>query len=300
MTTPEETHLEALSQQLLWREAFGSTTSRLLSKPSLAPEAMATAAQVDARKFESPAVTELDAVEGAAAIPRPNKSFHLTDSGNAERFADQHAGKVRYLSSWKSWIVWKGERWAEDSTGAIIELAKGTVCRIYGEASRETDAGKRAAIVKWAVISEKPKRVSAMLSLASSVPGLAVDVDPLDLLLNTTDAANDLWREFQQFCLLRERDRKSPNCPLKARKLALLHACSRAVNTVDLEAAEWGRKLSMHLTEKLASVGNDWVSETEHEERCKRVYRFVKGRPGGACSFMELVWVHAVYEAQGA
>ena len=67
----------------------------------------------------------------------------LTDLGNGERFARDHAGKVVYTRT-HGWLVWDGTRWAEDDTGHVRRLAavsartpRRSATRRSGRAARE-------------------------------------------------------------------------------------------------------------------------------------------------------------------
>jgi len=64
----------------------------------------------------------------------------------------------------------------------------------------------------------------------------------------------------------------------KARKLALIHACS--VNhdkpTVDEASAKWAAALSEYLTRKMIFIAAEWVSENPFEAKRKRVLRVIR------------------------
>lgn len=112
---------------------------------------------------------------------RPRRRYMNTDYGNAERFAAQHSAVVRYCAPRRKWLVWALKRWAWDETGEVMRLAKKTVRSIYGEAQAETkDDDKRKEISKHAAKSESAERISAMIKLATSEPGIAVMPDELD------------------------------------------------------------------------------------------------------------------------
>jgi putative DNA primase/helicase len=118
---------------------------------------------------------------------------HLTDLGNAERFAAQHEERVRYVYAWKTWIHWDGPRWRRDPGDGVMRLAKETVRGIYAEASREPDETERKAVAAWARASEKADRVRAMLDLAKAE--LAITPDQLDrhpYLLNCPNGTVEL------------------------------------------------------------------------------------------------------------
>lgn len=110
---------------------------------------------------------------------------------------------------------------------------------------------------------------------------------PAPRVVQSTGEAKEIMTELLDRCLERERDKTDPyrsvwtRCTEKARKLALLHACSRRAPEIDADAASWGAALSEHLTHKLASVGRQWVAETPHEANCQRVLRWLSERRGG-------------------
>jgi hypothetical protein len=63
----------------------------------------------------------------------------------------------------------------------------------------------------------------------------------------------------------------------KARKLALLYACSRhAVEpAIDETAARWGCELSRYLTRRLIYLASQWVAENPFDAKRKRVLRLI-------------------------
>lgn len=118
-----------------------------------------------------------------------------TDTGNSERFADQHAGRALYCHPWNKWQVYDGKRWSTDVAGHMQRLAKQTVRSIYAEAPAEKDKEKRKAIASWAAKSEAKKNRKDMLELAQSEPCFPVQPEELDAdpwLLNVQNGTIDL------------------------------------------------------------------------------------------------------------
>jgi putative DNA primase/helicase len=115
-----------------------------------------------------------------ATINHSSKKYLLTDTGNGERFADQHSHQVRFCHPWKKWIIWYGSRWKNDSTGKIKLLAKETVRSMYSEASKILDNSQCKELAKWAIQSEAEYRKDKMLSSAQSEPGIPVEPNDLD------------------------------------------------------------------------------------------------------------------------
>ena len=135
---------------------------------------------------------------------RQTDLLHLTDMGNGERFVREQGKNARYVFPWERWLVWDGQRWKIDDSGAVRRLAKKTVQSIYHEAAFADSEGERKAISKWGQHSEKSERVSAMLKMAQSE--LPIGVDELDShpwKLNCSNGTLDL-----DTCELRVHDRR--------------------------------------------------------------------------------------------
>jgi putative DNA primase/helicase len=131
----------------------------------------------------------------APAPPPPDKPFHLTDLGNAERFALRYKDTVRWCEVWKSWMVFNGKCWEQDKTGRADQLAKVIVRSIYAEASKvpieDADGSKR--IAKHAAASESSRAIRAMLDRAKSeLPATPDQFNKQLFLLNCENGTLDL------------------------------------------------------------------------------------------------------------
>ncbi len=60
----------------------------------------------------------------------PPELEHLTDMGNARRFAAQHGQNVRYCHPWNKWLTWSGKHWHQDDTGEVLRLGKDPLRRM--------------------------------------------------------------------------------------------------------------------------------------------------------------------------
>ncbi len=117
--------------------------------------------------------------------------------------------------------------------------------------------------------------------------------NPDPAVIPSNRGALDLWQRFRDECLELERaaEENSPlwaRAPEKARKLALLHACSRGATEIGAADANWGRSLAMYLTERLTDVGEDWIAGSHFESNCKRIRRWLKSQPDGVATVREL------------
>lgn len=107
-------------------------------------------------------------------------SFPLTDMGNAERLVALYGGDIRYCFAWKQWLVWNGIRWEVDNSGALRRLCKDMIRRWYKEAASLDDEDRRKEQVKHALRAESDQKIKAIMNLAQSEPGIAIQPDDLD------------------------------------------------------------------------------------------------------------------------
>ncbi|HEY4388999.1 MAG TPA: phage/plasmid primase, P4 family, partial [Ktedonobacteraceae bacterium] len=120
---------------------------------------------------------------------------HLTDLGNARLFIAQFGQQVRYVPS-QGWLLFDGIRWRLDDSDQILALAHTSIQSYYDEARSLTnnDDDLCKLLLKHAERSESLPRLSALLTLARTLPGITVshtrfDADPclLTLLNGTLD-----------------------------------------------------------------------------------------------------------------
>lgn len=139
---------------------------------------------------------ELEQLAGAARRWQPPRrdGYACSDTGNAERFVDQHGDDVRFCRAFGKWFVWQGGRWVEDLTDEVLRRTKDTVRGIVQEAEH-LDGPRRAELLRWAARSEDSGRRSAIVNLVRSEDGIGVipeqfDQDPW--LLNVANGTVDL------------------------------------------------------------------------------------------------------------
>jgi len=128
----------------------------------------------------------------APAVSTASVEAHLTDLGNAQRFAADHGGKALYCHPWHSWLVFTGQRWERDSTGHVFRLAQETVRSIYRSAADLEDEARKT-LAAHALKSESAKKLTDMLALARSLlPCLPDDFDRDPMLFNMANGTLDL------------------------------------------------------------------------------------------------------------
>ena len=126
---------------------------------------------------------------------RTDASPHLTDLGNAQRFARLHGDRVRYVGEWGTPIVWDERRWAKDRTGEVERLAQATVREMHREALEIDDRARAAEMSKHALRCESEARLRSMVSLArvmGSIPVVPEELDADPWLFNVENGTIDL------------------------------------------------------------------------------------------------------------
>ena len=117
--------------------------------------------------------------------------FDCTDVGNAERLAHYFGDKFRYVTKWKTFIVWTGTHWdVDDGAIGMGRLAKAVTGKIGEEAkeakSKEPQEGNKrktsrsASLFAWKKASRAKNRLDAMIALSRSEDGIAIDHRDLD------------------------------------------------------------------------------------------------------------------------
>jgi phage/plasmid-associated DNA primase len=110
----------------------------------------------------------------------------FSDEALALRFAEIHAGDLRYVAAWGKWIQWTGSYWRFDDTKLAFDLSR-KICR---EAAAECNKAKIASTLASA------KTVAAVERLALADRRIAATVDQWDSdpwLLNTQDGVCPSW-----------------------------------------------------------------------------------------------------------
>lgn len=131
------------------------------SPPSPAEEVEAIAAHADTRAQQ---LAEAD----------------RTDIALAERFATQHAARLRYCANWARWLVWSGANWRNDETGEAARCAQETARGIFAEAAQAAQADHQRDLAKLAIRASSAQGQRAILELARFDMRLVVTSDALD------------------------------------------------------------------------------------------------------------------------
>jgi putative DNA primase/helicase len=154
----------------------------------------------------------------------PLRAPTFSEDSLALRFADRHAGTLRYVAAWSKWMNWNGGYWDQDATKYASDEAR-KVCR---EASAECNDHKIATAVASA------KTVAAIERLATVDRRLAATVDQWDAdpwLLNTPSGTINLQTGDMRIHRPGDYITRStavgpgPNCPIWHQFLARVTNC---------------------------------------------------------------------------
>lgn len=134
---------------------------------------------------------EVAAVAASAMRYAPNQWFEMNDTGNALRFARDHAGSVRYVEDAGIWRTWTSTHWQDDAAGlAVMRLASETVEGMKAEVETTTNAEVAKALKRHARASGDRARLRAMTDVAASLPGMAARSTDFDQLPGQLVVAN--------------------------------------------------------------------------------------------------------------
>ena len=109
----------------------------------------------------------------------------FSDEDLALKFAERHAGDLRFVAAWNKWLLWNGRHWQFEETLRAWDFAR-EVCRV---AARQCNKPKQSSAIASA------KTVSAVERLARSDRRLAATIDQWDAdpwQLNTPTGVVDL------------------------------------------------------------------------------------------------------------
>lgn len=117
--------------------------------------------------------------------------------GNADRLVAAANGLVRYVRTWRSWLVYDESTgvWHIDQGEALITEHAKVVARTMFHTAAGLTGGDRDDLLSWAKRSESASSIAAMIRMARGVPGVCLDHAELDrhpLLLNVLNGTIDL------------------------------------------------------------------------------------------------------------
>lgn len=122
----------------------------------------------------------------------PGSDHADTELGNARRLVDATDGNARYEPASRYWFCWDGRHWARDDEGLIIRQAKCVVDGLLAAAKLvdEPETSKRR--MAYAFKSQSAARISGMIELAKTEPGVPIKFDTFDGQPHFLNVANGM------------------------------------------------------------------------------------------------------------
>ncbi|HPH40497.1 MAG TPA: phage/plasmid primase, P4 family [Candidatus Fermentibacter daniensis] len=114
-----------------------------------------------------------------------------TDLGNSRLLVQKHGMEFRYCQKLGGWLVWDGSRWVPDAGHKLMQCAKEVALSL----ARKGEEAGLIGLEKWGRSSQSRARLEAMISLATSEPGIAIPperFDDVDHLLNCMNGTLNL------------------------------------------------------------------------------------------------------------
>lgn len=151
--------------------AFGLPTRPLLTSLRL----------VGSAPVEGDVARKEDALEVLIHAP-------LTDAGNAECMSALYSSNMRFCHTRNKWLLWDGIRWRVDGCKEAIERSVNMARARQQAAMGDDDFQTKKHVMQWGHASESISRITASLTLASTIKpfGTTIDKYDADTLLATT------------------------------------------------------------------------------------------------------------------
>ena len=109
-----------------------------------------------------------------------DKTFVLTEIGNAERFVEMFGGDVRFCHQSSQWLVWDETRFAPDQNAVVERYAKATIRQLFTDGLNIADKEQREATIKFAMRSDSDHGIRALLNRAAAEENIPILLDDLD------------------------------------------------------------------------------------------------------------------------
>jgi putative DNA primase/helicase len=123
------------------------------------------------------------------------KYYDLNDYGNGQRLVDTYKDNIRFCNEWKSWMIYNGYRWIEDTYGALERMSKTIIEQIRDEALKEEDEKKQKVLLGAVSKTGNMRGIKGMIESASSEKVVRISSDTFDqnkYLLNFKNGTYDL------------------------------------------------------------------------------------------------------------
>jgi putative DNA primase/helicase len=119
------------------------------------------------------------------------------DIRNGRAFASHWRGRLLYVTTRERWLIWRDERWQLCDRGEEMECAKAVSAALLKTAAEvyAADQSRGSQLIREAKAAHNLPKLKAMLTLATSEPGMSAgegDLDADPMLLGVQNGVVDL------------------------------------------------------------------------------------------------------------
>lgn len=137
--------------------------------------------------------------------PQISEKAQYTDVGNAHWFVQLHGRNIKYVPSWKAWMVWDKTRWVMRTTEQMTPYVEQLASEMRRQADNMIDSGAAEELRKYADKSESYNKMLACIKVAQNHPAILCDHEAFDqnkYLINfangTLDLKTGILRDFNR------------------------------------------------------------------------------------------------------
>lgn len=117
---------------------------------------------------------------GKVGAETPQKSYDMTDTGNAHRMYDKFGNVIRYSYNRKKWYFWTGKEWTLDESGEIKKMADEICDDIKREAWSIQDEDLQEQMLRFAKKTASSSSKEAMIRECQHLYDVPASPDSFD------------------------------------------------------------------------------------------------------------------------
>lgn len=127
-----------------------------------------------------------------STAPAQQKTYDMTDTGNAHRLYDKYGKSIRYSYNRKKWFFWTGKQWVLDESGEVKKLADDICEDLKREAWSIQDQEQQEQAFKFAKATANTTRKEAMVKEAQHLNDIPAAPDDFDCYTDYLNCQNGI------------------------------------------------------------------------------------------------------------
>ena len=129
---------------------------------------------------------------GGKVTSSEQKSYDMTDTGNAHRLYDKFGRSIRFSYNRKRWYFWTGKQWILDEMGEVKKLADEVCEDLKREAWNMQDEDLQEQMFKFAKATANTARKEAMVKEAQHLNDIPAAPEDFDRYLDYLNCENGI------------------------------------------------------------------------------------------------------------